>query len=385
MGLRALALAAVGLLAAAGAAAGEPVWGQTGRSQADVSLVRVDPATLRPVGRALPLGAFSGERAFSPIGSTLAIAASEGPRLRLVGLDPPRIVGTIRLAASGMVQWLGWRGDRIVALVDPEAGGLLVEIDPATRTVARTLRFRGELANTVLAGGRVVTVEWPARTVGAVRLHVLEPDGRLRSAPVERIAGGWLRRGTRVLRMAEPGLAVDPGGTRAWLADADGEICAVELDTLAIACHPLRTTATTTKGSEPWSRRQLKLVAERTLALSGWEKPKAGPRAAKAVGLWLVDTDTWQRRLVDGGIDSFRFAGGVLVGVRRNGVTAYGPDGTRRYGIDEPFQLGVISTTGPYLYIPRADGRTVVAELATGRVLRRPEARARPFQDADTW
>lgn len=71
--------------------------------------------------------------------------------------------------------------------------------------------------------------------------------------------------------------------------------------------------------------------------------------------------------------------------MRRNGVTAYDPTGALRYRIEEPLQLGVISTTGPYLYVPRADGRTVVADLATGRVLGRPAATASPFQELDTW
>lgn len=84
-------------------------------------------------------------------------------------------------------------------------------------------------------------------------------------------------------------------------------------------------------------------------------------------------------------MDSFRFSGGLLVGVRRDGVTAYGTDGGRRYAIEEPLQLGVISTSGQYLYIPRTDSRTVVADLSTGKVLRRRAAGSTPFQDLDAW
>ena len=105
----------------------------------------------------------------------------------------------------------------------------------------------------------------------------------------------------------------------------------------------------------------------------------------RAIGLWLLDTETRRRRLVHRGIDSFRFAGDLVVGLRRGGVSAYDPVGTLRYRIEEPQQLGVVNTAGPYLYVPRADGRTAVAELATGRVLGRPTARATPLQDGDTW
>ena len=170
--------------------------------------------------------------------------------------------------------------------------------------------------------------------------------------------------------MAEPGLAIDLEGERAWLADADGEICEIVLDSLAVRCNTVRTL---TKTGAPWSRRQLKLIADGTLALSGWEKPERGPRPARSIGLWLVDTTTWRRRLLDRGIGSFRFAGGVVVGERRNGVTAYDTTGALRYRLEEPLQLGVISTTGPYLYVPRVDRRTVVADLATGRVLGTPD------------
>ena len=228
-------------------------------------------------------------------------------------------------------------------------------------------------------------MEWPAGAVGGIKLHVLEPGGPLRTVSVPRIRGGWERRGDEVVRMAEPGLAVAADGARAWLADSDGEICEVDIATLAVACNPFRAPAAATKSSAPWSRRQLRLVAPGTLALTGWEKPKAGPRAAKAVGLWLVDTGTWRRRLLNREIDSFRFAGGVLVGVRRNGLSAYAPDGSLRYRIEEALQLGVISTTGSYLYVPRADGRTLVADLASGGVLRRVAGGVRPFQDDDTW
>jgi len=225
-------------------------------------------------------------------------------------------------------------------------------------------------------------VEWPGGRVGPVRLNVIDADGRARSIRVDRIRGGWARTGNDVVRMAEPGLAIDPEGERAWLADADGEICEVVLDSLAVRCNTVRTLA---KTGAPWSRRQLKLVAEGTLALSGWEKPEVGPRAARSIGLWLVDTTTWRRRLLDHEIGSFRFAGGVIVGVRRGGVTAYGPAGALRYRVEELEQLGVISTAGPYLYIPRLDRRTVVVVLATGRVLGRPAGTAQPFQELDTW
>ncbi|MBA3243579.1 MAG: hypothetical protein H0T61_00180 [Actinobacteria bacterium] len=374
----ALAALALALPASGG---GEARYGLSG-SQADATLSQVDPATLRPVGRPLRVGVFNADRAFSPDRSTLALVSQERPVLRFVDLGGMRTTGQVTLADEGEVQWLRWTPSGLVALVDLARGSKLVWLDPSTRKVTRTLRYRGELVDPRLASGRIVAVEWPSGRVGPVRLNVIDADGQARSTRVDRIAGGWQRRGKEVVRMAEPGLAVASDGERAWLADRDGEICAVELDSLAVHCNAVRTLA---KNGSPWSRRQLKVVAPGTLALSGWEKLTAGPRAARPIGLWLVDTSTWERRLLDREIDSFRAAAGVVVGVRRNGVTAYGSDGARRYGLEEPLQLGVLTTTGPYLYVPRTDGRTVVADLASGRVLRRVAARVQPFQDVDTW
>ena len=288
---------------------GDPSYGLAG-SQAAATLSRVDPATLRPAGRQLRVGVFNADRAVSPDGSTLALVSQERPVVRFVDLGEMRAAGEARLADEGEVQWLRWTARDLVALVDLPRGSLLVWLDPATRKVTRTLRYGGELVDPKLgANGRIVAVEWPSGRVGPIRLNVIEPDGRARSILVERIAGGWQRRGGEVVRMAEPGLAVGQDGERGWLADGDGEICAVELDSLAVVCRSLRAPAAVTKSGSPWSRRQLKLVAPGTLALSGWEKPTAGPRAAKAVGLWLVDTTTWERRLIDREIDSFRLAG----------------------------------------------------------------------------
>ena len=370
----------VALLAGAAPGASRPFWGLSG-SNADATLTLVDPVALRASGPGVRLGRFSGERALPPGETTLAIAAQEQPVVRLVDVGR-RVLGDVRLAEEGEVQALRWTGGRFVALVDTARGSRLVWVDPEERRVTRTLRYRGELADLRVALGRIAVVEWPAGRVGPVRLNVIDPDGRARSTRVDRIRGGWARKGNEVVRMAEPGFALDAVGQRAWLVDGDGEICEVVLGSLAVRCHVVRTLA---KSGAPWSRRQLKLIGPTTLALSGWEKPTAGPRAAKAIGLWLLDTETRRRRLVHRGIDSFRFAGGLVVGVRRGGVSAYDPAGVLQYRLEEPQQLGVIRTAGPYLYVPRADGRAVVAELATGRVLGRPASRATPFQDGDTW
>ncbi len=378
-----LLAAAVAALAVAvpASSGGGTLFGLQG-SNADGRLVRVEPATLRAIGPSLSVGRFTAERAVSPDGRTIALVSQDRPTVRLVDLQRMRVLGSAALADEGEVHVLRWTAQGLVALVDPPLGSKLVWLDPQQRRVTRTLRYRGELTDFRMASGRLAVLERPGGRVGPVRLNVIDADGRARSIRIDRIRGGWQRKGSDVVRMAEPGLAIDSEGETVWLADGDGEICEVVLDSLSVRCNTVRTL---TKNGAPWSRRQLKLVAPGTLALSGWEKPERGPRAARAIGLWVVDTATWRRRLVDRGIGSFRLAGGVIVGDRRGGVTAYDPAGTLRYRIEEPFQLGVLSTAGPYLYVPRTDGRTVVADLATGRVLGRPAGTARPFQELDTW
>ena len=374
----AVAVAALALPASGG---GGTLFGLQG-SQADSRLVRVSPTTLRPLGPSVRVGNFTAERAVSPDGRMIALVSQDRPSVRFVDLQGMRVLGEARLAAEGEVHVLRWTERGLVAVVDPPRGSKLVWLDPGQRRVTRVLRYRGELADFRLAAGRIAVLEWPGGVVGPVRLNVIDADGRARSVRVDRIRGGWARTGNEIVRMAEPGLAIDPRGERAWLADADGEICEVDLDSLAVRCNTVRTLA---KTNAPWSRRQLKYIADGTLALSGWEKPESGPRAAKSIGLWLVDTSTWRRRLVARGIGSFRFAGGVIVGERRGGVTAYETTGALRYRVEEPLQLGVVSTTRPYLYVPATDRHTLVVDLATGRVLGRPLATATPFQDLDTW
>ena len=77
-----LAVAAALALAVSASGGGEARYGLSG-SQADVTLSQVDPATLRPVGQPLRVGAFNADRAFAPDGSTLALVSQERPVVRL--------------------------------------------------------------------------------------------------------------------------------------------------------------------------------------------------------------------------------------------------------------------------------------------------------------
>src|SRR5688500_740523 len=240
-------------------------------SQADSRLVRVNPTTLRTVGPSLRVRNFTAERAISPDGRPIAIVSQDRPIVRLVDHERMRVLGGAQLADEGEVHVLRWTERGLVAVVDPLRGSKLVWLDPERRRVTRVLRYRGELADFRLAAGRIAVLEWPSGGVGPVRLNVIDLDGRARSIRVDRIRGGWARKAGQVVRVAEPGLAVDPAGERAWLADADGEICEIVLDSLTVRCNTVRTLA---KTGMPWSRRQLKLVAENKLALSGWEKPE---------------------------------------------------------------------------------------------------------------
>ena len=100
-------LAALAALAAAVPASGGggTLYGLQG-SQADGRLVRVNPTTLRTLGPALRVGAFTAERALSPDGRTIALVSQRRPVVRFVDLVRMRVLGDAPLADEGEVHTL---------------------------------------------------------------------------------------------------------------------------------------------------------------------------------------------------------------------------------------------------------------------------------------
>lgn len=379
----AVLLAAAALARAGGEAAYGIVWPDL---KGAAHLVRIDPVTVRAQGRtAATLGQNVLGHAVSPDRSQFVFGRHDVATLRFVALPSLRMTGDVELGL-GDLEWLLWPGNRIVALYRLKRATLAV-VDPESRMVTRRWRFRGPIESVRAAAGRVVLLEWPVEAPGPSTLHLLEPDNRLRSVRLERIAAGVQQKAGKVVQIDQPGLAIDDTGTRAFVVDRDGEICEVALDTLAVACHPLRHTASVAKGDEVWFQRQLRWVGPDTLALSGWQKPRRGPGpAAKAIGLSLIDTRTWQRRLLDQGTDTFWFAGGTIVAQSTGKMLGFAPDGTKRYDRPVASASGIVSVAPPYLYVAREYRPSLVLDLATGRLLGTANTlKIHPLSDPDAW
>lgn len=378
-----LALASAAFARASGEAVYGIVWPDL---KGAAHLVRIDPLTVRAQGRkAATLGQNMSSPATSPDRSQIVFGRQDVASLRFVSLPSLRVTGDVELGI-GDVDAIFWLDGRIVALYRLNATTLAV-VDPEARVVTRRWRFRGSIGGARAAGGRVVLLEWPARAPGPSTLHVLEPDNRLRSVRLDRIAAGWQRKDGEVVQIDEPGLAIDDTGTRAFVVDRDGEICEVVLDTLAVVCHAIRAPAAIAKGTESWFRRQLRWVGPDTLALSGWQKPKRGPGpAAKAIGLSLVDTRTWQRRPLDPGVDTFWFAGGTIVAQGKGKLLGFAPDGTKRFDRPVTNAVGIVSLAPPYLYVARDSRPVLVLDLASGRLLGTADvSKIHPLSVPDAW
>jgi hypothetical protein len=219
----------------------------------------LDAGSLRErPGRRLPLGIHGAGWTVAP-DQPLALFAGGGDSNdgRLLVVDPRRLrrLGTIRLP-SRRWEWpyaSSWLGRSRVLLAGsgviegPErdlSATVVTAVDPAARRVVAQRTLPGEL----LASGRLpdglVLLLGPPDGIAAARLVVVDGRGRVRSATLPGIVAGiqepddWNSPGSSS-RRAQPGLAVDPAGRRAFVVAAGAPVAEVDLTTLGVAWHPL--------------------------------------------------------------------------------------------------------------------------------------------------
>ncbi len=362
-------------------------------------LVRIDPRTLRPVGNArLDLGADAAPPSRSPDGTGAAFSAWPSAELRFVDLPRLRALGTVAAAGEGaFIKADGWlTADRLVALVQRNRGQYksivasreAVVVDPLARTVIGRVPVGDlrALLGSAQAGDKLVLL-FGAGTLkhGPVWIGVIGVDGRFRETAID-IGRAPDRRSTA--------LAVDAQGNHAYLFAAGASLAEVDLDTLQVTRHTIAgaPTLTTARGN---SFRQLGWVDEHTLALGGANTVTAGGKeTATGMGLALVDTRSWQARVIDSKASGFSISASTLVAFQWNGggLTAYGLDGTRRFHrydrqavyanvfrevavVSKPFGIGQPLVVGPNRM------KSDVLSLATGRVIGRVPYNLQPLAD----
>jgi hypothetical protein len=234
------------------------VWG--GREGAEsAELAWLDVLSLRPrPGRRLRLGRHGAAWAVAPDQSLALFAGGgDGNDGRLLVVDPRRLrrLGTIRLR-----QWWewpyawSWLGRSRVVLagsgvsVGPDGQDqnavVVTIVDPLGRRVLGQRRLAGEL----LASGRrpdgLVLLLGPPDRIGPARLVVVHVDGGIRSVRLPGIAAGFQQpadwsSGGASSRRASPGLAVDPAGDAAFVVAAGAPVARVDLDSLGVSWHRL--------------------------------------------------------------------------------------------------------------------------------------------------
>ena len=320
------------------------------------TLVRVDPATLKPLrgGLAVPEGLALGGR--SPDGRSAVFFEYRQPRLQVVDLERLENRRQIALAPAGWraraVAWL--TADRVAVVLQKMRGSYaqivdrreVVLVDPfAGRVVARRdVPGRTALTASAAAGDKLVLLlgRGDART-RSVRIVAVDSAGRVGEANADLGAPMGLRL---------PSLAVEPGGGRAFVVAAGAPVIEVDLETMATSAHALSGGGALTANA-PMASRQAVALADGTLVVAGHNGHREkGIEVSRPAGLALIDTNGWRLRMVDRAASGVSVSGETLLAysfridraIHRGrpiqkasgiGIRAYHVDGDRlwhRYG-----------------------------------------------------
>jgi hypothetical protein len=422
-----LAVALASLALAAGAAPNNPAASRTSltglRSTAPrsllalgsyagvTSLFRLDPRTLRVRrGQRIALGAFRAAWGFSRDYSRLVIARNESgvpvlpgavwAALRFLDLRRMRTLGQLGLPSLSWIAATAWLTPRRVVVlgVDSDTTSLLV-IDPRQRRVLRSYAWLGWPEAYGRTGDRLVFLLAQANQIGPARLVVAAAQGAPHLLRLDQIMVGYQfptdadgnpapGRGQRRL----PGLALDPAQDHAYVVAADAPVAQVELHSLALSYHGLSAPvslfgrfqnwlepAAQAKGQIDGPFRSALWLGKGLIAVSGTDMTAtaAADDLVVPAGLKLIDTHDWTIRTLDPATMSVSYADGLLLSFGDSlanggprGLSAYAPDGSRRFhlfGSDPVYQL---QSLGSLAYAETAQ-RSYVIDLSRGQVLRR--------------
>jgi hypothetical protein len=382
--------------------AGTPAQGGGGRpllglveSRESATLVRVNPHTLRPLrAHAVRLGPVA-SWSFAPDRSRVVFATVGLPSmcpksfLRFFEARTMRPVRTIGLG-GGAVEALAWlRADRLLAVRYACGTGAfsLVVVDPTRGRVLRSDAIEGEIVRLFPSATEVVALVAARDRIVVPRLVVFDASGVWRAVTLDAVRAGAEHRPEDVERYQRPGLAVD--AERAFVVSAGDVVTEVDLATLAIANRRsgARAPASATKASAGWSRHALWL-GEGLIAVSGKdEEAFAGADGAlnvrdRPAGLSVIDTLTWNTRLIDANADAFVRAGRLLYATRQSwdssaqrttamGVAAYAFDGGKRFHVvpNGVAYVELVFDGRAYVALNPRGGRYLVIDVDSGRVV----------------
>jgi hypothetical protein len=354
-------------------------------------LVRLDPATLAPLGGGLPVNGAVPNWAASPDGGRLALASLAPLRIRIFDIGEMRQLAVMKLTGAGSVVKLAWlRPDRLLVLHTRPDGARVVWIDPGARRVLKREVLDVGPGAVAAGGGNLVALLPPAEGEGTARLVVASADGGLRIVPLPAIPISlWAPDDGGSFEQISPGLALDSDSRRAYVVGTNGVVAEVDLDSFAVTTHALgRRFAKAMNGDGL----QARWLGNGTLAVAGQRYASSaaangGERVSETpLGLRLIDVRTWSERMLDRGATAMAIVPGSLLAYGTTsswggegaaslagmGVVAYGMDGSARFRALAGRPVGWVQTTPDraYAWLGEVNGRLRVAvvDLANGSV-----------------
>jgi hypothetical protein len=367
-------------------------------------VVRLDRRSLRVLPGGHRIGRHDLPWTRSPAGDAVAFGSGRAPGVVLVGLQPLRRLGIVRV--PGPLAALAWlTPGRLVAVVRSRccpARLRALAIDVRTRRIvaSRPLGVDGLVA-AARVPRRLVLLQGPEGRLGATRLVVLDGDAGVRATRLGGIRAGSRRLpqvdGVPVVEYRVPSLAVDGAGRRAYVvAGPPALVAEVDLRTLRVGYHRLERRRSRLARFRDWLeppaaagggtvavgavRHAVWLGAGR-LAYSGQDEGYARRRGQaeqsfEPQGLQIVSTADWTVRAVEERTTELRRSGPLVAAWGWNGpaLTAYDATGRARFRLVSAPGAADVQFAWPYAYRGLGDGprprRVDVVDLRTGAVSR---------------
>jgi hypothetical protein len=384
----AVGLALVSGAAGAPAKSAPPLYGLLERAGHD-DLVRLDPSTLRPVGRRLDVGEYRTAWAFSPDRSKLALGWSYTATLGRVGAV--RIVDLRRWRSERVIplhgelsslQAASWVGDRLVLLVSYPRDSDVIALDPRSGRVLGRRMLEGLVSHAVPTVRGLTLLMGPRTGLGPARVVRVDAGLRVHTVTLDRlsIGPGVTERegGERIAgRSNYAGFAVRSGAAAAlgYVLAAGAPPAVVDLGSLSVEYAASRTLAARTKSAEG-SWRFAHWTGANTVAYGGMDYSADG--GGRRIGVDLLDTRMWSRRSLDPSATIAAVGSGLVLtwdswptAARTLGVRAFGPDGTPRFSALRADSVGDVQIAGPRALVRLSGRRPVgkVLDLDTGALV----------------
>jgi hypothetical protein len=351
-------------------------------------LFRVNPLTLREVGRPIRTFPAGYALAVSPDGARMAFTGARALRseVHIVDLARWRSLGKVTLGNRGPLV-AGWAGnDRVVAIMGDAVGpSRLVWVDvPSGRMVARRL-YSGRLFESAPVPGGFALALAPESGVGPMRITVARADGTLRRIKVGGIEAGGTE-GERRARLVKPALAVDHDGGRLFVVAADQlKAAEVDLGSGAVSYHALG--ASSSKGNVDMSLRYAEWLGDGRIAVTGENRrPARGRRPSPpppvSFGARVIDTENWSIETLDRRPFEVHAAGDRLLAhgtrwfrggkpPRHTGLLAFDSAGRRAFTRFHGREIALLGSRGDVAYVwVRRARRVHVVDLEDGHTIR---------------